>query len=125
MKRIEIELPLPRIKKQIVSLNVYRNLNFWLKSKAKKDYAQIVNLKLRPFRRIKFDTPVITYTLYNKTKRRRDLSNFCSIIDKFFCDSLVDMKMIVDDDCTHLKEIDYRFGGYGVDKVIIEVRESK
>ncbi len=124
-KKIEIELPLPKIERKILSLNVYRNLNHWAKNKAKRNYAQIVCLELRPFRSVKFDTPVITYTLFSKTKRRRDLSNFCSIIDKFFCDALVDMNMIEDDDCTHLQEINYRFGGYGEDKVVVVVEELK
>ena len=94
----------------------YRHLN-----DAKKNYEQITYIKLRPFKKERFDKAIITYTLFSKNKHRRDLANFLSVVDKFVSDTLVSMKIIADDDITHIPEINYLFGGYGEDKVIVRV----
>jgi Holliday junction resolvase RusA-like endonuclease len=43
-----------------------------------------------------------------------DVSNPCSIIDKFTCDALVKAKILEDDSSKQIKEIYYIYGG--VDK---------
>lgn len=57
----------------------------------------------------------LTYTLYPKTNRLCDTANVCSIHDKFFCDSLVELRHIADDNYIHIPEITYRFGN--IDKL--------
>ena len=126
-KTIEVDLPLPTIKEKgkfkNLSLNVYRNAYFRNLNNSKREYADIVRLKLHPHRKKKFKKARITYTLFNKTKHRRDLSNFCVAVDKFFCDVLTSMKIIKDDDCFTVSEVTYRFGGVGEDKIKVLVEE--
>lgn len=63
-----------------------------------------------------YEEPVIlTYTYYAKTKRRLDVSNPCSIIDKFTCDALVKANVLKDDSFKQIKEVIYKFGGIDKD----------
>ena len=43
--------------------------------------------------------------------------------DKVFCDVLTSMKIIQDDDCSHITEVRYVFGGIGEDKITAIVEE--
>mgnify|MGYP003643022301 CR=1 FL=1 len=52
------------------------------------------------------------YTYYSKTKRRIDISNPCSIIDKFACDALVKAGIIKDDSFEQVQAVVYKFGGF-------------
>lgn len=52
----------------------------------------------------------LIYTLYPKTKRLCDISNVLSIHDKFFCDALVELGKLPDDDYRYLANISYQFG---------------
>lgn len=58
----------------------------------------------------KFKTLKITYVFYHKGKRLIDVSNFCSIVDKFFSDALVEAKIIKDDNYTIIPQVVYAFG---------------
>ena len=58
----------------------------------------------------KFKTLKITYVFYHKGKRLIDVSNFCSIVDKFFSDALVEAKIIKDDNYTIIPQVIYTFG---------------
>jgi hypothetical protein len=80
---------------------------------AKKLYTDNLIPRLEDFD--SFSEPVtLTYTYYAKSKRRIDVSNPCSIIDKFACDALVKAEILEDDSFKQIKEVVYRFGG--VDK---------
>lgn len=126
---IEIELPLPKIKEKSkvrnLSLNVYKVAYYRHLNDAKKNYEHIAYLKLKPYKKIRFKEASITYTLFCKNRHRRDLANFLTVIDKFVSDTLVSIKIIEDDDITHIKSVNYRFGGYGEDKVIVRVEDNK
>lgn len=51
-----------------------------------------------------FKTPIkIKYTLFWAYKS--DLMNVVSVVDKFFCDALVEFKCIPDDNFNHLNDI--------------------
>lgn len=67
----------------------------------------------------------ITYTLYPKTKRLTDVSNVCSVVDKFFCDALVKMGKLEDDNYLFLPKVIYQFGEVDKDnpRVDIEIQE--
>ena len=63
----------------------------------------------------KFTEPVkIRYVLYPPTKRELDISNVLCIVDKYFCDVLVEMGLLEDDNFKFLPEVSYVFGA--VDK---------
>ena len=114
---MEIDLPLEvfysKKKKFILNLNNYRNAHYRVLSLAKKLYTDNLIPRLESFN--SFSEPVtLTYTYYARSNRRLDISNPCSIIDKFTCDALVKAEILEDDSFKQIKEVVYKFGG--VDK---------
>lgn len=108
---IEIELPLEiwasSKRKFILNLNNYRNTHYQALGVAKKKYKDFIWYTLPD---IKYNNPVrLTYTIY--PKRKCDIANVGSIVDKFACDALVEKGIISDDDFDHVVEVSYRFGG--------------
>jgi len=110
---MKIDLPLEvyytKNKKFILNLNNYRNAHYRTLSNAKKIYADnLVDRISYP----KYEEPVVlTYTYYAKSKRRLDVSNPCSIIDKFTCDALVKAEVLEDDSSKQIKKVIYKYGG--------------
>ena len=110
---MKIDLPLEvyytKNKKFILNLNNYRNAHYRILSNAKKIYADnLVDRISYP----KYEEPVVlTYTYYAKSKRRLDVSNPCSIIDKFTCDALVKAEVLEDDSSKQIKKVIYKYGG--------------
>ena len=110
---MKIDLPLEvyysKNKKFILNLNNYRNAHYRILSNAKKIYAEnLVDRISHP----KYDEPVVlTYTYYAKSRRRLDVSNPCSIIDKFTCDALVKAGVLEDDSSKQIKQVIYKYGG--------------
>jgi len=112
---IQISLPLDvwysKKKKFILNLNNYRNAYFRVLSIAKKVYTEELLPDLIDLP--KLSEPVtLTYTYYAKTKRRIDISNPCSIIDKFACDALVKAGILKDDSFAQVTAVVYKFGGF-------------
>jgi hypothetical protein len=113
---LKIDLPLEvyysKNKKFILNLNNYRNAHYRILSNAKKIYTDnLIDRISYP----KYKEPVVlTYTYYAKSKRRLDISNPCSIIDKFTCDALVKAGVLEDDSSKQIKQVVYKYGG--VDK---------
>jgi Holliday junction resolvase RusA-like endonuclease len=122
-----IELPLDvyysKNKKFILNLNNYRNAHYRVLANAKKIYSEnLVDRISYPM----YEKPVrLVYTYYAKTKRRLDVSNPCSIIDKFTCDALVKAKVLEDDSFEQIKEVIYKFGGIDKDRprCVLEIEE--
>ena len=110
---MKIDLPLEvyytKNKKFILNLNNYRNAHYRTLASAKKIYADnLVDRISHP----KYEEPVVlTYTYYAKSKRRLDVSNPCSIIDKFTCDALVKAGILEDDSSKQIKKVIYKYGG--------------
>lgn len=126
-----IELPtyiiLPRKRKEDrvyqLNLNVYRNTHYQTLNKAKKIFSQQVKPLIQDIEPI---TGLIsmTYTITSKNNRRFDISNILCVIEKFFCDLLVDEGIIKDDSFKNLTEVNYRFGGVtGERKVSVEINK--
>ena len=122
MKRLlAIDLPLwvilPRKtkkdKKMALNLNIYRNLNFMVNNQMKHIFKEQVAPRLVG---LKIDTPIeITYTVFYPTKRLADISNVCCVVDKFFCDTLVETGVLEDDNYTYIPKVIYAFGGIDKD----------
>ena len=114
---MKIDLPLEvyytKNKKFILNLNNYRNAHYRILSNAKKIYAEnLVDRISHP----KYEEPVVlTYTYYAKSRRRLDVSNPCSIIDKFTCDALVKAGVLEDDSSKQIKKVIYKYGGIDKD----------
>ena len=80
-------------KKFMLNLNVYRNTHHQTLTAAKKAF-QPISGKSFTANKIR-----ISYVVEKTTKRRFDTNNIVSIVDKFFCDWLVNNGCIVDDNC--------------------------
>tara|TARA_R110000803_G_scaffold67733_2_gene129488 strand:+ start:265 stop:651 length:387 start_codon:yes stop_codon:yes gene_type:complete len=111
---MEIDLPLEvyysKKKKFILNLNNYRNAHYRVLSISKRLYSDNLVPRLKGFD--SFTEPVsLTYTYYARSNRRLDISNPCSIIDKFTCDALVKAEILEDDSFKQIKEVVYKFGG--------------
>lgn len=104
----------------ILNLNPYRNAHFRTLNSMKKRYKELMAkqiLMLPSFKKVK-----LVYTLYPKDRRKCDVSNICSIHDKFFSDALVEYGKIEDDNYLYIPEIDYRFGGLDKENPRVEIK---
>tara|TARA_R110000751_G_scaffold255714_1_gene355255 strand:+ start:368 stop:763 length:396 start_codon:yes stop_codon:yes gene_type:complete len=125
---MKIDLPLEvyysKKKKFILNLNNYRNAHYRVLSISKKLYSDNLVPRLKDFP--SYSEPVsLMYTYYARSKRRLDISNPCSIIDKFTCDALVKAEILEDDSFKQIKEVVYKFGGVEKDNPRCELVISK
>ena len=95
--------------KVIFNLNNYRNMHHTKSNNAKKIMKEVVQalnipyLGNGPFR--------LVYTYYHGDKRKVDVANTCSIIDKFTCDAITEDGLWVDDNIDYVQEVVYKWGG--------------
>jgi hypothetical protein len=82
-------------KKIMLNLNVYRNLHFQVNNQAKQVYNELMKEQLKGL--VLKGRIDLHFYLLRKGGRIVDNSNYCSIVDKFFCDSLVAWGCIKDD----------------------------
>lgn len=109
-------------KKYSLTLNNYRNRHFQVSNTLKDLYKTIVKQKVAPRGNIKFKPPLsITFVFYKWTKRKADIDWMCVVHNKFFCDALVELWFIDDDDCETIRSTTYIYGGYGKWKQRIEI----
>lgn len=102
-------------KKVALNLNTYRNLHYQLNNKAKKMLLESLKrdqlieglLPAPPFEFI--------YKIYRRDKRRSDLMNIGSIVDKFVSDALVTLGYLTDDNTDIIKKVTVIDGG--IDKL--------
>lgn len=113
MEQIKIILPLMinKSKNKMFSLNLnqYRNAHFQTLNTAKRNFEKFVSgLNIKH----KFTEPVeITYIIHPPTKRKYDISNIASIVDKFACDALIKCGVLQEDNYEHVTKITYLHGG--------------
>ncbi len=118
---MRISLPLvvimPRKKKAdkrfFLNLNVYRTSPFRTIAAAKVIYATLVLGALNDaidYEKFGSDRVRLIYTLFPASKRRVDIANPLSIVDKFAADCLVGYGIIDDDSANIVSEVIFRFG---------------
>ena len=110
-KRLELELPLKiemghyvkGEKKDLpkkpfsMNMNIYRNSNHYILNAAKTNWKALLKKKLK-HKKVKFEDKVfIIYKYTSGSKRRSDLLNWISIVDKYTLDTLVELGVLVDD----------------------------
>jgi Holliday junction resolvase RusA-like endonuclease len=132
LSTIKLDLPLnisiTKRKKFNMGINAYRNMHFRALATAKRNYHDAI-VMVAPKLRYKIKRCEIEITLYPKSRRRMDVSNFCSICEKFTNDSLTRLKYWKDDDYTTIYKSTYKFGE--VDKenprfeYVIKVKEKE
>jgi hypothetical protein len=104
----------------ILNLNNYRNAHHFTLNKAKKLFNDEVEPLLQGINK-RFKKFELVYTVYKNDERKCDVNNICSIVDKFFCDVLVEKKIIVDDDYKHLPQSTFKWGGVDAENPRVEV----
>lgn len=94
-----------------LNLNQYRNWHFQVNAKLKRDFKNEIkeNLKFVIEGAVK-----IEYIYYAPDRRKRDLMNVISVVDKYFQDALVERGCIEADDMGIVKEINAKYGGIDV-----------
>lgn len=95
-------------KRFYLNLNVYRNAHFQQLNNAKEVFHDLCKDRLAELP--VFLKVALTYTLYPQSLQLCDVPNICSIVDKFFEDSLVQLGKIPDDNYQIVKGVDFRFG---------------
>jgi len=130
--KLPVSVQVSKKKKFNLNLNQYRNTHYRLLCDSKRLYSDIVKeaiLQQWGKKLPTFNHPEITYTIYHNTKRKFDLSNVCSIVDKYFCDCLTSLNIIEDDDYNYITSINYRYGGLDKEAsdpyCIVEITETK
>lgn len=115
MWTISLPLRVPISKRNFFTLNLnqYRNAHFRTLDLAKKNFHKIAKELIRGVPQLR--TCSLEYVLYPPTRQLCDVSNVCSIVDKFFSDTLVTQQVITDDNYQVISNIDYRFGA--IDKI--------
>jgi len=104
-----------------LNLNNWRNANPFLRTKADKYFREIIRDQYKGMPQIIFKGKIsIQYKVYFSDKRKKDISNILSIIDKYFSDAIVELGVIPDDNYEHLVKIIYEFGGI-IDEEYCEV----
>ena len=106
---IRVSLGVKKIKTYSLNLNAFRNWQHYLKNNIKQEFHRLVT-PLIPTGKT-YTKFRLVYTLYVPDKRKVDIANVLSIVDKNFCDTLVETGVIEDDNYEHLQEITFRFGG--------------
>ncbi len=91
------------------NLNIYRNLHHHHLNNQKKNFDDEVKPLLKAIPHL--DKIVIHYTIYAPRNGRLDTMNVGSIVDKYFSDTLVHAKRIMDDHYGHIVHVSFSFGG--------------
>lgn len=83
-----------------LSLNWYRNANFHVSNNVKKLIKDIIKSQMKGCKPINGKYTVVINVCF-KGKRRRDLSNYVSVAEKFSLDALVELGYLKEDDQFH------------------------
>lgn len=108
-------------KKVPLNLNHYRNAHPQILNNMKKLFKETVSEDLKQYPQA--TVPVkITYTLHLPSRHKADIANILSIVDKYFCDALVELGVLEDDNYLFVPEITFRFGSVDKDNPRAEVK---
>ena len=120
MKRITINLPIAIYKNKnrySLNLNQYRNWHYRTSNQIKSIFHVAVEGRLD----FVFEGPVmIYYDYYAPNKRKVDLMNVVSVVDKFFQDTMVTKGCIEADDVSIVKRVKATYKGIDRDDPRIE-----
>lgn len=124
---LPLRVPISKKKKFPLNLNHYRNAHYRDLSRAKNKFTELVLDKLQHLPEM--EGCLLEYVLYPATRQRCDVSNVCSVIDKFFSDTLVTCNRLEDDNYKLVPKVKYTFGAVDPNNprcdVIIRPLDSK
>jgi hypothetical protein len=102
-----------------LNLNQYRNAPFHLLSDVKVKFQELVAPRIAHIPPLAKTN--LTFRLYYANKRSVDVTNICSVVDKFFCDALVNCGKLPDDNMEIINTVKYTWGGVDAKDPRIEV----
>ena len=105
---LPLRVKLSKKRNFLLNLNVYRNANFRTLSAAKIIFSELVTPLVQNLP--KFSCVSISYRLFPASNRLVDIANVCSIVDKFFSDTLVSAERIEDDNYNVVQSVDFQMG---------------
>src|SRR5690606_11199449 len=105
---LPLRIPISKKKKFSLNLNYYRNAHYQELSKAKNRFTELVLDKIKHLPEMEGCS--LEYVLYPANRQRYDVSNVCSVIDKFFTDTLVICNRLEDDNYKLVPKVKYTFG---------------
>jgi len=105
---LPLRIPISKKKKFSLNLNYYRNAHYQELNKAKNKFTELVLDKIKHLP--KMEGCSLEYVLYPANRQRCDVSNVCSVIDKFFTDALVTCNRLEDDNYKLVPKVKYSFG---------------
>lgn len=115
VKSKALSLPLfitTRSKRRWLTLNNYRNWHYQVSNNTKRRFKSDIARMLD----FKFDGRIkIEYFYWAPDKRKRDLMNVISVVDKFFQDAMVENGCIESDDLSIVTEVNSCY--MGIDKL--------
>ncbi len=92
----------------LINLNNYRNAHFFILDKAKKVFKELMTPQINSLP--EFTKIHLEMVLYPGTNHLCDVSNICSVVEKFFADALVELKKLPDDNYMYLIGSSCQFG---------------
>lgn len=104
--KVPISVMLTKRKRYPLNLNHYRNAHFRENHKGKELFQSHVKPKILALP--KFSQVLLFYKVF--PARKSDVANICSIVDKFFCDALVETGRLEDDNMQVVKGVTYLSG---------------
>lgn len=116
---LPISVPVTKKKDRGLNLNYYRNDHFQLLNNMKIKFEEIVTPLLINVPKLKYTK--LRYTLFYGSKHKVDLSNICCIVDKFFCDTIVNNGILEDDNIDFINQSIYDWGGVDKNNPRVEV----
>jgi hypothetical protein len=116
---LPISVQIGKNKRFSLNLNQYRNTHFRDLDKAKKQFKEDVTPLIRhlPF----MERVRLSYTLFTPSRQLVDTANVVAIVDKFFCDALVETGKLSDDNCLVVDQGGQSFGGVDKGRPRVEV----
>lgn len=115
-----LSVPISKKKKFILNINNYRNAQFFILAKSKREYLKAVRdqiLNLPGWERV-----AVSFIVYPGTARRMDISNVLSIHDKYLMDAVCTLGKLPDDNHHHYCRCSYQFGEIDRDNPRVQAR---
>jgi hypothetical protein len=106
---VPLTVPISSHKQFSLNLNQYRNAHHQTLNKAKVTFHEIAKAKIRHIPR-GLGRIHLSYRIFPKTRANLDVSNVCSIVDKFFSDALTSCGIIEDDNHKVVLSVCYQYG---------------
>jgi len=108
--------------KHWLNLNKYRNLHYQTLNGTKKQFKEDIKDQVEALPNLSelFGTIRIDYVCYLPNAVKRDIGNIVGVVDKYFCDAVVELGKLVDDNWEHIKASSWVYGGIDRDRPRLE-----